>query len=785
MPATRQRPAEELGEPSTRSSIGVGGPSVADRCLGITVVVLRRTRRAATAPARSAPPSEEATSGQSGAEGRPSGEPILPPMTPGDRARPCSSKSTVGRSRSPTGARSLLEVLREDLGSRSAKDGCSPQGQCGCCTVLVDGQPRVACVTPARRVAGRSITTVDGLDPSRSGTAGPTPSARPARASAGSARPGIVCRLEGAAGQGRRARTDGHAAVEQALLAHLCRCTGWRTILDAWDVATGDRRCPVAGTRRPRRRRASGPRSKGARHSRWRPTSRSATAGSPTTPPRPTRWSPCPTAHGGWAVGETLAEARAAAGKVQGRRTTVDARPAARRSHPATGPPRCARRGSSRATSSPTPSWCEPGGEPAVAARQRRRVRRQAGQPASAPRPRELADGTAARCGCCSAARTSCASGPKRPPVAGGADADGTGVLRVVRTPGIADGHRAPSPRGSSSRRSTSPARRRQRRPAGGGLGRGRSCSSPAPGARLVPVDRPARRAPSPRRPIDADGSVRVRVTAGESLDEVVLRSYAPAPPTWRCRGCRREGIAVDGDGTVHDLTIRSFGILRAVDTPPIEVEVVPARRPAGARLRRRVRRRRRRRLAPRRARPPTGRPAPAGAEPHWWQTAGMSKPLGPYTPIVRAGDWLIVSGQLGLLDGELVNGGSTRQSSARPSPTSSALLESEGAALGDVVKTTVFLRHLGTDYDADERGLRRRFGDHRPARSAIGVAELPTGGSGRGRGVGPPRGRMTACPAPLILALADPRGSSCRVLRCPCRGCRRRPARSCGPPPR
>src|SRR5687768_17777158 len=58
---------------------------------------------------------------------------------------------------------SLLAVLREGLGLRSAKDGCSPQGQCGCCTVLVDGQARVACVTPARRVAGRSITTAGGL----------------------------------------------------------------------------------------------------------------------------------------------------------------------------------------------------------------------------------------------------------------------------------------------------------------------------------------------------------------------------------------------------------------------------------------------------------------------------------------------------------------------------------------------------------------------------------------------------------------------------------------------
>src|SRR3954453_17680576 len=58
----------------------------------------------------------------------------------------------------------LLGVLRDHLGNRTPKDGCSPQGQCGCCTVLIDGAPRVACVTPARRAAGRDVTTLDGLD---------------------------------------------------------------------------------------------------------------------------------------------------------------------------------------------------------------------------------------------------------------------------------------------------------------------------------------------------------------------------------------------------------------------------------------------------------------------------------------------------------------------------------------------------------------------------------------------------------------------------------------------
>ena len=101
--------------------------------------------------------------------------------------------------------------------------------------------------------------------------------------------------------------------------------------------------------------------------------------------------------------------------------------------------------------------------------------------------------------------------------------------------------------------------------------------------------------------------------------------------------------------------------------------------------------------------------------------------PVGPYTPIVRAGEWLVVSGQIGLVDGKLVNGGvvaELRQAIANLE----ALLRSEGAELHDVVKTTVFLRHLGTDYDAMNEAYVDCFGDHRPARSAIGVAELPKG---------------------------------------------------------
>src|SRR6185369_13647406 len=57
----------------------------------------------------------------------------------------------------------LLAALREELDVTSPKDGCSPSGQCGCCTVLVDGKPIVACTQSVAKVEGKSITTLEGI----------------------------------------------------------------------------------------------------------------------------------------------------------------------------------------------------------------------------------------------------------------------------------------------------------------------------------------------------------------------------------------------------------------------------------------------------------------------------------------------------------------------------------------------------------------------------------------------------------------------------------------------
>lgn len=105
---------------------------------------------------------------------------------------------------------------------------------------------------------------------------------------------------------------------------------------------------------------------------------------------------------------------------------------------------------------------------------------------------------------------------------------------------------------------------------------------------------------------------------------------------------------------------------------------------------------------------------------------SNAAKPAGPYTPAVRAGEWLICSGQVALADGKLLEGG-VREQTARCVTNLRALLEANGATLGQVVKTTVFLADIA-DYAAMNEAYVEAMGDHRPARSAVGVAGLPLG---------------------------------------------------------
>jgi len=480
-----------------------------------------------------------------------------------DPSRPPAVSLTVdGRAVEVDAAGSLLDALREDLGLRAPKDGCSPQGQCGCCTVLVDGQPRVACVTPVRRVAGRSVVTAEGLDPVIRDRWADALCATGA-SQCGFCTPGILCRLEGLRAKGSTA--GDHAAVEQALLAHLCRCTGWRTLLDAWDVMAGAGAPAVGRDVEAASRRAA---IEGGAPQAVSPEVALGRGGfADDTAPRDALVA-LPDRAGGWAVGETLAEAREAAGKVQGRRTTVEPRP------PLAVPPgpwaaRLRTCWVEPAYLEPDASWCEPGGTPVTPLANGGAFGGKEASPVGEV-ARRLADEHGRAVRVLLPREEVVRRGPKRPPVAGGADADGAGVLRVVRTAGSAEAIAAVAP-GLAVEEVDVPGPPTSAAIRAAGWAEAVVLLTGARG-RLGPVVDPRHGGVAEAEL--RDGRVRVRVEAGDPLDGVTLRSYCTGAAHMALSWVSSEGLAVDEAGEVHDLTIRSFGILRAVDTPPIDVEI-------------------------------------------------------------------------------------------------------------------------------------------------------------------------------------------------------------------
>jgi len=133
----------------------------------------------------------------------------------------------------------LLAALREELHVTSPKDGCSPSGQCGCCTVLIDGKASVSCQISLEKVAGKSITTLEGFE------VGERERFAEAFAAAGALQcgfctPGILVRVKALIDKKGSGLTRDEAA--RYLGAHLCRCTGYSKILDAVEVlASGER----------------------------------------------------------------------------------------------------------------------------------------------------------------------------------------------------------------------------------------------------------------------------------------------------------------------------------------------------------------------------------------------------------------------------------------------------------------------------------------------------------------------------------------------------------------
>jgi len=136
----------------------------------------------------------------------------------------------------------LLAALREELDVTSPKDGCSPTGQCGCCTVLVDGKPAVSCSLTLDRIAGKAVTTLEGLpDDERERYA--SAFAATGALQCGFCTPGIVMRTKYLVDKDGPALTRAKAA--RHLGGHLCRCTGYHSILDAVEVLAAGDEVPV------------------------------------------------------------------------------------------------------------------------------------------------------------------------------------------------------------------------------------------------------------------------------------------------------------------------------------------------------------------------------------------------------------------------------------------------------------------------------------------------------------------------------------------------------------
>lgn len=124
---------------------------------------------------------------------------------------------------------SLLDVLREELGITSPKAGCE-QGGCGACTVLVDGEPRRSCLTPAASVDGAAITTVEGLGTPENLSPVQQAFTHHYAAQCGFCTSGMMMATSAYIDGGG---TDDREAIQHALGGHVCRCTGYVKIIDA------------------------------------------------------------------------------------------------------------------------------------------------------------------------------------------------------------------------------------------------------------------------------------------------------------------------------------------------------------------------------------------------------------------------------------------------------------------------------------------------------------------------------------------------------------------------
>jgi len=128
---------------------------------------------------------------------------------------------------------SLLEVLRDSCGLISPKDGCSPQGQCGCCTVIVDGKALVSCAVPAKSAAGKTVLTLEGFSELERDTFADSFIAG-GGLQCGFCTPGIVVRAKNLIDKTPDPTDD---QINRILSMHHCRCTGYVKIVDSIKLA--------------------------------------------------------------------------------------------------------------------------------------------------------------------------------------------------------------------------------------------------------------------------------------------------------------------------------------------------------------------------------------------------------------------------------------------------------------------------------------------------------------------------------------------------------------------
>jgi hypothetical protein len=420
----------------------------------------------------------------------------------------------------------------------------------------------VACVTPIARVAGRQVTSLDGLPVAE---AWADAFAAHGAAQCGFCTPGIILRLAALDSAARQSR----AAVDRALAAHLCRCTGWNSIVDAVLSFGSDSQPPIPNDKAADTRAAL---EGGCAQTVGTHVSLGRGGFADDTAPADALVAVRSDA-GEWLVGETLAEARRRAGKVQGRRSTAAL----------TWPVPVPQGAWDRTLQTtwvepgylePDASWCEPGGEPVTSLANGGafggKVASEVGAVA-----RQLAEQHGRAVRVLYAREDVVRLGPKRPPLAAGLRADGTGVVRVVRTPGIVDAIESVAPGLTVEEVDVvGPPTSAALRAAGWAEAAVlRASLGSAPDGVVAPNGAAA------TARVD-DSGVHVRVRCGEPLDEVVLRSYCTGAAHMALGWVRSEGLAVDDAGVPLDLTIRSFGILRASETPPVAIEIEPEDRP-------------------------------------------------------------------------------------------------------------------------------------------------------------------------------------------------------------